>query len=104
MSSGEVFGYIASALVFMTFYMRTMLPLRIAAMVSNVAFIAYALIDGLTPRLAALCMILMMLVPALTAFGLTARRRGPREAAKAPERGANLGPMPASTAGPRVSR
>ncbi|KUM99461.1 hypothetical protein AQI95_38715 [Streptomyces yokosukanensis] len=33
-----------------------------------------------TPRLAALCMILMMLVPALTAFGLTARRRGPREA------------------------
>ena len=51
MSSGEVFGYIASALVFMTFYMRTMLPLRIAAMVSNVAFIAYALIDGLTPIL-----------------------------------------------------
>ncbi|MEU8972788.1 type II CAAX endopeptidase family protein [Streptomyces monashensis] len=33
-----------------------------------------------TPRLAALCMILMMLVPALTAFGLSARRRGPREA------------------------
>ena len=51
MSSGEVFGYIASALVFMTFYMRTMLPLRIVAMVSNVAFIAYALIDGLTPIL-----------------------------------------------------
>nr|BFD80712.1 CPBP family intramembrane metalloprotease [Streptomyces sp. Xyl84] len=44
-------------------------------------------IDGLrrtsaaqgTPRLAALCMILMMLVPALTAFGLTARHRGARE-------------------------
>ncbi|MCC9311081.1 CPBP family intramembrane metalloprotease [Kitasatospora sp. RB6PN24] len=35
-----------------------------------------------TPRLAALCMILMMLVPALTAFGLTARHRGPREAAR----------------------
>ncbi|MBA9050569.1 MULTISPECIES: CPBP family intramembrane glutamic endopeptidase [Streptomyces] len=35
-----------------------------------------------TPRLAALCMILMMLVPALTAFGLTARRRGPREAVR----------------------
>ncbi|MFH8442496.1 CPBP family intramembrane glutamic endopeptidase [Streptomyces sp. NPDC018026] len=32
--------------------------------------------------LAALCMILMMLVPALTAFGLTARRRGPREAVR----------------------
>jgi len=35
-----------------------------------------------TPRLAALCMILMMLVPALTAFGLTARRRGPIEAVR----------------------
>ncbi|MFJ6069820.1 CPBP family intramembrane glutamic endopeptidase [Streptomyces sp. NPDC093065] len=35
-----------------------------------------------TPRLAALCMILMMLVPALTAFGLTARSRGPREAVR----------------------
>ncbi|KIF07740.1 hypothetical protein PL81_00245, partial [Streptomyces sp. RSD-27] len=35
-----------------------------------------------TPPLAALCMILMMLVPALTAFGLTARHRGPRGAVR----------------------
>ncbi|MEV5988514.1 type II CAAX endopeptidase family protein [Streptomyces sp. NPDC052051] len=35
-----------------------------------------------TPPLAALCMILMMLVPALTAFALTARRHGPREAVR----------------------
>ncbi|MFJ8162489.1 CPBP family intramembrane glutamic endopeptidase [Streptomyces sp. NPDC096136] len=35
-----------------------------------------------TPPLAALCMMLMMLVPALTAFGLTARRRGAREAVR----------------------
>ncbi|MEU4116618.1 type II CAAX endopeptidase family protein [Kitasatospora sp. NPDC028055] len=33
-----------------------------------------------TPRLAAVCMVLMMLVPALTAFGLTVRGRGPRQA------------------------
>lgn len=51
MGSGEVFGYIASVLVFATFYMRTMLPLRIVAIASNVAFITYALIDGLTPIL-----------------------------------------------------
>ena len=51
MSYGEFFGYIASALVFATFYMRTMLPLRIVAIASNVAFITYALIDGLTPIL-----------------------------------------------------
>jgi CRP-like cAMP-binding protein len=51
MSSGEFFGYIASGLVFVTFYMRTMLPLRLVAIGSNVAFITYALIDDLTPIL-----------------------------------------------------
>ncbi len=51
MSTGEIFGYIASALVFATFYMRTMLPLRIVAVASNLAFITYASIDGLTPIL-----------------------------------------------------
>lgn len=51
MNSGEIFGYIASVLVFATFYMRTMLPLRIVAVASNLAFIAYAAIDGLTPIL-----------------------------------------------------
>lgn len=51
MSTGEVFGYIASALVFATFYMRTMSPLRIVAIASNVVFIVYALIEGLTPIL-----------------------------------------------------
>lgn len=49
MSSGEIFGYIASALVFATFYMKTMTPLRLVAIASNVAFITYATIDGLAP-------------------------------------------------------
>lgn len=51
MGTGEIFGYIASILVFATFYMRTMLPLRIVAVASNIAFITYAAIDGLTPIL-----------------------------------------------------
>lgn len=51
MNTGESFGYIASVLVFATFYMRTMLPLRIVALASNLAFITYAAIDGLTPIL-----------------------------------------------------
>lgn len=51
MNTGEIFGYIASVLVFATFYMRTMLPLRIVAVASNLAFITYAAIDGLTPIL-----------------------------------------------------
>jgi CRP/FNR family transcriptional regulator, cyclic AMP receptor protein len=35
-------GYLAATLVFCTFAMRTMVPLRIVAIGSNVAFIAYA--------------------------------------------------------------
>jgi CRP/FNR family transcriptional regulator, cyclic AMP receptor protein len=50
-STGEFFGYVASALVFATFYMRTMLPLRAVAIASNVAFVVYASIEGLTPIL-----------------------------------------------------
>jgi CRP/FNR family transcriptional regulator, cyclic AMP receptor protein len=51
MSIGEVFGYIASVLVFATFYMKTMVPLRLVAIASNAAFIIYASIGGLTPIL-----------------------------------------------------
>ncbi|MBR1164493.1 cyclic nucleotide-binding domain-containing protein [Bradyrhizobium elkanii] len=47
----EAAGYLASLLVFATFCMKTMLPLRIAAILSNVAFIAYAFFDGLYPIL-----------------------------------------------------
>ena len=46
---GEVVGYVASVLIFTTFYMKTMTPLRIVAMMSNVAFITYAIIYDLVP-------------------------------------------------------
>jgi CRP/FNR family transcriptional regulator, cyclic AMP receptor protein len=39
-----VAGWLAAVLVFSSFFMRTMIPLRIAAIASNVAFIAYALL------------------------------------------------------------
>src|SRR4051794_7060508 len=42
-------GYLAVALVFATFYMRTMIPLRAAAIASNIAFLGYALGFGLWP-------------------------------------------------------
>ncbi|MBC9878905.1 hypothetical protein G8O24_16315 [Bradyrhizobium sp. INPA01-394B] len=35
-------GYIAASLVFMTFYMKDMVPLRVAALCSNVAFLIYS--------------------------------------------------------------
>jgi CRP/FNR family cyclic AMP-dependent transcriptional regulator len=35
-------GYVASSLVFPTFYMRGMVPLRLIALCSNFAFLVYA--------------------------------------------------------------
>ena len=47
----DAFGYLASVLVFMAFYMRETVPLRVLALCSNVAFIAYAAGLHLTPVL-----------------------------------------------------
>ena len=51
MAYGDIIGYLASALVFATFYVRTMMPLRILAIASNLAFITYAASEGLIPVL-----------------------------------------------------
>jgi hypothetical protein len=45
----EALGYVASALVLAAFYMKEMVPLRIAALASNLSFIAYGAALGLTP-------------------------------------------------------
>jgi CRP/FNR family transcriptional regulator, cyclic AMP receptor protein len=45
----ELSGYLASALVFVAFYMKTMIPLRVVAILSNVAFMTYGLGDHLHP-------------------------------------------------------
>jgi CRP/FNR family cyclic AMP-dependent transcriptional regulator len=51
MSWVEGIGYVASLLVFSTFYMKTMIPLRWVAIASNVAFIAYGFLGHLYPVL-----------------------------------------------------
>lgn len=45
----DLIGYIASFLVFATFYVKRILTLRLIAICSNIAFILYALGDGLQP-------------------------------------------------------
>jgi hypothetical protein len=40
----EIAAWLASVLVFTTFFMKTMILLRVVAVISNVAFIAYALL------------------------------------------------------------
>ena len=47
----EMAGYLASVLVFLTFWMKTIVPLRMLAIASNVAFIVYGLTAGLMPVL-----------------------------------------------------
>jgi len=44
-----IIGYIASLLVAITFYMKTIIPLRIFAICSNVFFIIYGFFSGLAP-------------------------------------------------------
>jgi hypothetical protein len=40
----EIAAWVASALVFSTFFMKTMIPLRVVGIASNVAFMTYALV------------------------------------------------------------
>jgi len=47
----ELSGYVASLLVFVAFYMKTMIPLRVVAILSNVVFIIYAVGGHLYPVL-----------------------------------------------------
>lgn len=47
----DVFGYIACGLVFLTFMMKEMAPLRLIALCSNVAFLVYGLGLDLKPVL-----------------------------------------------------
>jgi hypothetical protein len=42
-------GYVAASLVFLTFYMKGMIPLRVVALCSNVAFLIYAFGVHLAP-------------------------------------------------------
>jgi CRP/FNR family transcriptional regulator, cyclic AMP receptor protein len=47
----DIIGYVASVFVAATFYMKTIIPLRILAMISNLLFICYASLAGLYPVL-----------------------------------------------------
>ena len=51
MSLAELIGYAAAACVFLTFYMKTMVPLRLAGIASNVLFIVYGYFSGAHPVL-----------------------------------------------------
>lgn len=47
----EAIGYLAALITVATFYMKTMIPLRIAGLASNVTWIAYGALAGVYPPL-----------------------------------------------------
>jgi CRP/FNR family cyclic AMP-dependent transcriptional regulator len=51
MSNADVIGYVAALLVFITFGMKTMVPLRVLGIASNVIFIVYGYLAGAYPPL-----------------------------------------------------
>jgi hypothetical protein len=85
----DLAGYIASSLVFLTFYMKGMIPLRLVALCSNVAFLVYAGALHLLP----IVILHGALIP-VNVFRLMAARRGDN---------VNL-PLPTLTVVPRKRR
>ena len=76
----EIAGYLAAALVFSTFYMQTMIPLRYVAIASNLAFITYGFLEGLYPVL-----ILHILLLPLNAFRLVQMKKLVKQVSQAAE-------------------
>jgi CRP/FNR family cyclic AMP-dependent transcriptional regulator len=74
----EIFGYVASGLVLATFTMRTMIPLRLLGIASNVAFILYGYLDSLIP-----VVVLHAILLPLNIYRLAEMRRLVREVKKA---------------------
>lgn len=68
----DLLGYLASALVLATFCTRDMVPLRVLALASNLAFMAYAALAGIHPVL----LLHALLLPVNLCRLLQARRRG----------------------------
>jgi CRP/FNR family cyclic AMP-dependent transcriptional regulator len=81
-------GYLASLLVFCTFYMRTMLPLRCLAIASNLAFISY----GIPLRLWPVVILHALLLP-LNVIRLFQIRRMLHRFRAAPSGALDVGPL-----------
>ena len=58
MRLAEVIGYAAAFLVFLTFSMKTMVPLRVVGITSNLFFIAYGYLNPAYPLLVLHCALL----------------------------------------------
>jgi CRP/FNR family transcriptional regulator, cyclic AMP receptor protein len=96
----EIAAWVASGFVFTTFFMKTMVALRIVAIASNIAFIAYALLGlryGIFEKVLPIFVLHSMLLP-LNVLRLCETKRCPLGAiCPLP-----LTPQPESTTGSRA--
>ena len=74
----DLIGYLAALLVFCTFYTKTMIPLRVVAILSNLAFMGYGFAGRLYPVLILHALLLPLncvrLLPIGMSTGLVAAR------------------------------
>ena len=73
----DLVGYVASGLVLLTFTAKSMLTLRILAILSNFAFICYGIIDSIVPVLCLHAILLPLNITRLAQLlaGASARER-----------------------------
>jgi hypothetical protein len=81
MMEGDLIGFVASALVLVTFAMKDMRRLRATAILSNLAFIAYGAIFALMPVLG----LHLILLP-LNTWRLVEEMRAPANVARRPSK------------------
>jgi hypothetical protein len=79
LSAIDGIGFVAAALVLATFCMRSMTALRWVALASNLAFIAYAYLEGLAPVLLLHALLLPVNACRLAQLCSGQARREPRE-------------------------
>jgi hypothetical protein len=72
MVANDFIGYLACLLVFLTFYQKSMVALRVTALLSNIVFIAYAARMDLQPIL--LLHTLLLPINLVRLFALTWQR------------------------------
>ena len=84
----EALGYLAAVLVLAAFWMKAMIPLRVVAIASNVACVAYGLLLGLLPLL-----ILHAVLLPLNAYRLIQMRRLVMATREAATGGLSLEPL-----------
>jgi hypothetical protein len=83
MSTGDLMGWLAAGLTLLTFSLRSMIGLRLAALAANACFIAYGWMSGLYPVM----VLHLLLVPCnLLRLAELVRDMGRPEAAGARER------------------